>query len=132
MTTIEADARRYRWLKKADPLKLSAIAYRIPEACSHPAMDPDGCIDAALGVDGPRIEGSGRHITIAISNERAYQDTKYESIIEHSHCIGGWLTIMRWKLQETEEAMDADDVLREILQVIAVGHACLEQHGVTE
>lgn len=71
----------------------------------------------------------------AISRERMHQDLRHGTVAENPHEIGQWLAIMR---SEGGEAMDAylscesDDALREILQVIAVGVACLEQHGIVE
>lgn len=69
----------------------------------------------------------------AIYRERAYQDTKRPG---RKHPVSAWLLIMRKELDEAEEAWvrhDGDSAaLREILQVIAVGIACLEQHGVVE
>ncbi len=50
------------------------------------------------------------------------------------HDVGAWLTIMRAELQEAEQAWckaNSDGpALSEILQVVAVGVACMEQHGV--
>jgi hypothetical protein len=67
----------------------------------------------------------------AINDERAYQDQKWGTIEEHPHSVAEWLLIMKGELAE---AMDAwvkapgdCEALREILQVVAVGVACLEQ-----
>lgn len=72
----------------------------------------------------------------AVARERAYQDRKWGTPEEHPHEVGAWLTLMRKELHEAEEAWCSHrgDVgaLEEILQVIAVGVACLEQHGVVE
>lgn len=71
----------------------------------------------------------------AIIRERKHQDLRWGTIEENPHEIGQWLAIMR---TEGGEAMDSylscesEDALREILQLIAVGVACLEQHGVIE
>jgi hypothetical protein len=73
------------------------------------------------------------HIFSAINRERGWQDGKWG---DNPHEVGGWLTIMRRELREAEDAWCTsrgnDDALREILQVIAVGIACLEQYGVVE
>lgn len=73
-------------------------------------------------------------VYIAVSRERAYQDHKWGTIQEHPHTVGEWLLIAEHELQEAKEAWctgrgDAG-ALEELLQVIAVGVACLEQHGV--
>lgn len=69
----------------------------------------------------------------AITRERQYQDRKWGTPGEHPHDVPGWLLVMRGELQEAEQAWlkgEDRDALVEILQVIAVGVACLEQHGV--
>jgi hypothetical protein len=73
------------------------------------------------------------HIKDAIVSERDYQDRKWGTPSEHPHEVGAWLTIMRCELQEAEQAWmkgcgDAE-ALCEILQVVAVGVACMQQHG---
>lgn len=71
----------------------------------------------------------------AIQRERAYQDTKWGNIQEKPHDVPGWLLIMRKELEEAEAAWmkgsDAD-AMRELLQVVAVGVAAMEQHGAHE
>jgi hypothetical protein len=64
-----------------------------------------------------------------IREEREYQ-TKYEQ----RHSIKDWLRIMRREMVEAEDGlrygyMGRDHPLHEILQVITIGVACLEQHG---
>jgi hypothetical protein len=70
----------------------------------------------------------------AIDSERDFQDRKWGTVAEHPHEVGGWLTIMRQLLRDAEKAWasSADDYTTtvEIRKVIAVGVACLEQHGV--
>lgn len=67
----------------------------------------------------------------AIESERQHQLCKWG---HDSHEIGAWLTILRNELWEAEQAWlkaDCDDyALCEILQVVAAGVACLEEHGV--
>ena len=69
----------------------------------------------------------------AALRERKYQDDKWGN---NPHEVGAWLLIMQAELDEAKEAWvkgtDDGDALGEILQVIAVGMACLEQHGVKE
>jgi hypothetical protein len=69
-----------------------------------------------------------------IEAERDSQDAKWGPINDHPHEVGGWLTIMRVKLAEAEAAWQSNggDVpaLHKILQVVTVGIACMEQHGV--
>ena len=72
----------------------------------------------------------------AIKRERVYQDNKHGTIEQHSHSVGEWLLIMEDELQEAKNAWCREHsdtrALEEILQVIAVGVACLEQHGIVE
>lgn len=70
-------------------------------------------------------------VFLAIVQERDYQDAKWG---DRNHTVGNWLLILEGELEEAKQAWrkgigDAD-ALREILQVVAVGVACLEQHGV--
>ncbi len=68
----------------------------------------------------------------AIANERAFQKTKYP---DSEHDLMTWIRIMAKELAEAEHALikePRENALREILQVIAVGYAALEQHGVVE
>lgn len=74
-----------------------------------------------------------QHIIDGIDLERAYQDKKWGTVQEHPHTLMEWVTIMRAELNEVEEAWlktTDEHTLLEILQVIATGVACLEQHGV--
>jgi len=72
-------------------------------------------------------------IFLAVKREREYQDRKWG---DKSHTVGNFLLIMEGEMEEAKQAWrkgDGDaDALRELLQVIAVGIACLEQHGVVE
>lgn len=72
----------------------------------------------------------------AIRRERVYQDAKWGTVKDHPHDVPGWLLIMRSELTEAEEGWvhcgGDKEALREILQVIATGVACLEQHGIFE
>ncbi len=72
----------------------------------------------------------------AIVAERAYQDEKWGTIKDNPHTIPEWILIMEKELAEAKAAYfqrPADrEMLDEIRQVIAVGVACLEQHGVVE
>ena len=72
----------------------------------------------------------------AIKRERTYQDNKHGTIEKHPHTVGEWLLIIEDELQEAKngwcrEHSDAR-AMEEILQVIATGVACLEQHGIVE
>lgn len=68
-----------------------------------------------------------------IEQERQYQDMKWGNINEHPHTIREWIAIMSKKLKDAEYSYfqkHADfEMIAEIIQVIAVGFACLEQHG---
>lgn len=75
-------------------------------------------------------------IFAAIVHEREYQTRKWGSVAEHPHEVAGYIALMQSELAEAHQAwckgrFGVDD-LREVLQVIAVGVACLEQHGVRE
>jgi len=69
-----------------------------------------------------------------IEIERRYQNLKWGTIKEHPHTVGEWLLIMQGELNEAIEAWrkGANDerALQEILQAVAVGVACIEQHGI--
>jgi hypothetical protein len=71
-----------------------------------------------------------------IDRERNYQDSKWGTGEEHPHTVGEWLLIVESELHEAKEAWCKNggdyEALRELLQVISVGVACLEQHGVVE
>ncbi len=76
------------------------------------------------------------NVFVAISEERSYQKNKWGTIEDTPHTIPEWLTIMHNELSEAMQAWAKhsspdDDVfaLQEIVQVVAVGVACLEQHG---
>jgi hypothetical protein len=72
----------------------------------------------------------------ALREERAYQDDKWGTIEEHPHTVGEWLLIMEAELHEAKwgwvKEMGEASALAEILQVVAVGVACLEQHGIIQ
>lgn len=70
----------------------------------------------------------------AVLRERSYQDEKWGWLEGRS--VQGWLLVMESELNEAKEAwvktgLD-EPALREILQLIAVGVACLEEHGIVE
>ena len=69
----------------------------------------------------------------AIEKERNFQTKKWGTVQEYPHTIYEWIGIMEQELKEAKEAFfqrPADEaMLAEIIQVVAVGHACLEQHG---
>ena len=69
-------------------------------------------------------------ISLAIQKEREYQDKKYGG---HSHTIAEWILIMEKELHEAKKAYfqnsSNEHMMAEILQVVAVGVACMEEHG---
>lgn len=74
-----------------------------------------------------------RSIYEAVSRERDYQDKKYGA--NRPHELPGWMLIMRKELIEAEDAWmkgTHEECLCEMLQVVAVGIAALEQYGVVE
>ena len=70
----------------------------------------------------------------AIQDERMYQIQKWGSNNDHPHTVMEWIAIMDGELQEAKQAWlkgNGDkDALKELLQVVSVGVACMEQHGV--
>ena len=68
-----------------------------------------------------------------IGDERVFQDRKWGTVEQHPHEVGSWLTIMRKLLRDAEDAFQSQrgDVgaLDEVRKVVAVGVACMEQHG---
>lgn len=74
-----------------------------------------------------------KEVISAIHDERVFQNRKWGTIYEHPHEVGGYLTIMRKLLSDAEQSWSSKrgDVgaLDEIRKVVAVGIACMEQHG---
>ena len=72
----------------------------------------------------------------AVDRERKYQDEKHGHLGVHGHSVAEWLLIAEHELGEAKAAWVCHggdrEALRELLQVVAVGVACLEQHGVIE
>lgn len=70
----------------------------------------------------------------AIQRERDYQDTKWGWLEDRT--VQGYLLVMESELNEAKEAWVStgldEPALREILQVVAVGLACLERYCVVE
>ena len=73
-------------------------------------------------------------VAAAVMRERAYQERKRPS---RRQSVPGYLLIMAYEL--IVEAIGGwikgngdEDALREVLQVVAVGFACLEEHGIVE
>jgi len=62
--------------------------------------------------------------------EREWQDTKYGSLDERNPTVKEWLDIMHSELLEVYFAKTENKRMEELLQVVAVGVACLEQYGV--
>lgn len=73
-------------------------------------------------------------VLTAVNDERVFQNRKWGTVKQHPHEVGGWLTIMRKLLTDAEAqwASKQGDIgaLDEIRKVVAVGLACMEQHGV--
>lgn len=69
----------------------------------------------------------------AIDREREYQLYKWGN---KEHSVPGWLLIMESELKEAKEGWvrgnGDSDALEELLQIVAVGVAALEQHGPVE
>jgi len=74
-----------------------------------------------------------REVASAIHDERVFQNRKWGTVSEHPHEVGGWLTIMRKLLADADAAWASsrgdEGALDELRKVVAVGIACMEQHG---
>lgn len=77
---------------------------------------------------------SRKDVFFAIEQERDYQDKKWGTLDDHPHEVGAWLTIMRQFVNDAERAYTGQcgdkGALDELRKAVAVGVACLEQHGV--
>ena len=75
-----------------------------------------------------------KDVFFAIEQERDHQDKKLGTLDEHPHEVGSWITIMRQLLNDAERAYMSQrgdiGALEELRKVVAVGVACMEQHGV--
>ena len=84
------------------------------------------------GTDMPAL--TRKDVFIAIEHERDCQDKKWGNLDEHTHEVGSYLTIMRQLLNDAERAYMSQrgdiGALDELRKVVAVGVACMEQHGV--
>jgi hypothetical protein len=73
-------------------------------------------------------------VIAAVIGERAYQDRKWGTPREHPHEVGGWITLMRAKLDAAQNAWAGsrgeEKALHELRKVVAIGVACFEQHDV--
>lgn len=74
-----------------------------------------------------------RKVLSAVHDERVFQNRKWGTAEQHPHEVGGWLTIMRKLLSDAEQQWSSSKgdigALEEIRKVVAVGIACMEQHG---
>ena len=72
-------------------------------------------------------------VFMALSRERAYQDTKWGTT---GHTVGEWLLILESELAEAKQGWvkghGDGEALAEILQMASVAVACLEAHGIVE
>jgi len=73
----------------------------------------------------------------AIEKERMFQDEKHGTILKNPHSVAVWLLLMKAEMDEAFHAAikggkGRDNVIKEVIQVVALGVACLEQHGVEE
>ena len=78
---------------------------------------------------------SREDVYVAIDGERDYQDQKWGTIEQRQKQVGSWLTLIRHALMEAEREWASsrgdESALAEIRKVVALGVACLEQHGVS-
>ncbi len=84
-----------------------------------------------------KIRHKLQKISDAIYKERAYQDNKWGSIYEHGHSLAEWVLIAEAELAEAKHAVikggsGRNSVRSEIIQVMAVLQAALEQHDIED
>jgi len=69
-----------------------------------------------------------------IMAERKYQDLKWGDPSTHTHTVGEFILVLEKNLADVKKtwhtASPPGKTLNEILQLVAVGVACMEQHGV--
>lgn len=71
----------------------------------------------------------------AIERERDWQDRKRGPLQDRGMSIGDWMLVMEAELNEAKQGFvrgEPFQALEEVLQVVAVGVACLEYWGVVE
>ena len=72
-------------------------------------------------------------VYLVVDGERDYQNRKWGTIDERPKQVGSWLTLMRHCLTKAESdwatSRGDESALDEIRKVVAVGVACMEQHG---
>lgn len=78
------------------------------------------------------MSSSFDEVVAAVQRERQYQDAKWGTIEENPHDLSGWLVILRVQARASQYAIEESVILREILHMVSVGVACLEQHGIIE
>ena len=68
-----------------------------------------------------------------INGERNYQERKWGTVEQHPHEVGGWILLMEKVLsdarREWTNSRGDDRALDELRKVVALGVACMEQHG---
>lgn len=78
---------------------------------------------------------SFKDVVDAIDRERDYQTEKHGSLEKHGHTTAEWMAIMNHLLSEALDNWyegDGPAMKLNILEIVATGVACLEQHGVAE
>lgn len=74
-----------------------------------------------------------KEVYSVVNDERVYQDRRWGTIEERPKQVGAWLTLMRHLLTKSESDWATSrgdyDALDEIRKLVAVGVACMEQHG---
>lgn len=76
-----------------------------------------------------------KEVVEAVDRERDYQEHKHGSLEEHGHSAAEWMAIMNHCLTEALDHWYEGDGFKMklcILEIVATGVACLEQHGVVE
>lgn len=73
-----------------------------------------------------------QEVQSAVERERNFQDNKWGTVQEYPHSLAEWIEIMLEELREARRAwfkLSREDALREVLQVVTTGIACLEQNN---
>lgn len=119
---------KYKWVY--DPAAVSISEEAILRSNGTFTVVPDG---------NPLFTVSPAEINIlrSIMTERAYQNGKHGRIEDAPHTPAGWMLLIESELQEAKHAIikggtGRDGWRAELVQVIALCFATLEQHGLTD
>ena len=104
------------------------------DAIAHDLMfnPPKGCCSHTKE-NAVNREMNRETVYALIDGERDPPDRKWGDIEDHPHELGSWILIMESLLEDARKAYQCANgdrkALDEIRKVVAVGVACMEQHG---